>query len=182
MEKIYRLSQNEIPESIIRQCAELYCEVWKEPPWNEDFWEPEEAIADIKEQSKKLNAELVISLNQDNGQSFCTGFTWGYQVTIDELRSISTSTDLDELFRSHRSVYYADELGVEIESRRKGAGLLLSELLLDQFQKSGAECVVLRTDEKAVAARNLYRKIGFQEIPVRDGKYPTRTYWLKKFK
>ena len=36
--------------------------------------------------------------------------------------------------------------------------------------------IILITDERAYPARKLYEKIGFKELPVRDGKYADRSY------
>lgn len=173
--KFVNFSKKEVSKEMLEKCADLYCEVWKEPPWNEDFWKPEEVLLDIQKEIAKPFAELLIAQDE---KEICLGFTWGYQVLKDDMRFISTSCDLDYLFEKRAGIWYIDELAVEYDWRKKGIGIKLTERLISQFKASGAEAVTLRTDEKAVAARGLYQKIGFQEMSVKDGKYSTRTYWI----
>lgn len=162
-------------EKVLRKCAELYCQIWKEPPWNEDFWTVEGVIEDIKKQMKRPNAIGFLSLHGEE----VVGFTWGYEVSKDNLREISGVEVLDVLFEKGNRVFYIDELGVASLFRKMGIGEQLSKSLIATVLNS---CEIrrftLRTDIKAIAARNLYIKLGFRDLSIRDAEHSTRTYWF----
>ena len=44
---IVRVSAGVISKDLLESWAKLYCEIWKEPPWNEDFWVPEKVAEDL---------------------------------------------------------------------------------------------------------------------------------------
>ena len=164
-------------KEVLRECAELYCQTWKEPPWNEDFWTVEGVIEDIKKQMKRSQAIGFLA--------FCDGkvigFTWGYEVSKKDLQEISGVTALDILFERSR-VFYIDELGVSLSFRKRGVGKQLSKTLIATARNSREiRCFTLRTDVKAVAARNLYIKLGFKDLSVQDAEHSQRTYWVLEF-
>jgi len=162
-------------EEFLRKCAELYCEIWKEPPWNENFWTAEGVIEDIRKQIKRLNAIGFLALQGGN----VIGFTWGYEVDKEDLREISGVEALGILFEKGGRVFYIDELGVSSLFRRRRIGEHLSRILITTVQNScGIRCFILRTEIKAVAARNLYAKLGFRELSIRDAEHSQRTYWV----
>jgi DNA-binding MarR family transcriptional regulator/ribosomal protein S18 acetylase RimI-like enzyme len=57
------------------------------------------------------------------------------------------------------------KMAVTKKFRGKQAGKRLADALIDKAVKSGAESVVLRTDNKLTAAVNLYRSLGFVISP-----------------
>lgn len=165
---------------LIERCAHLYCRIWQEPPWNEDFWEPEKVVNDILVQIDKDDSELLFACQLSIPHPEVVGFTWGYGVSAEEMREICACNELDSLFSNGRTVFYIDELGVSSSHRKHGLGERLSNFLLDSLASSGFHQVALRTDVAATAARSLYAKIGFRELPVRDANYVNRTYWVKE--
>ncbi len=171
------VSLNQVSEDLLWKCAKLYCKIWKEPPWNEEFWKPEEVVHDIKQQLEKPCAEGFFSFHD----STLAGFTWGYSVSKPEINIISGNERLDSLFFNDNKVFYVDELGVALSFRRKGIGESLTRTLLGAIKKHSINLVALRTDKKANAARSLYQKIGFKDLLIEDEKYPDRTYWLLSF-
>lgn len=175
---ILSIAQNEVTGEILDSCAELYCKIWREPPWNEDFWKEEEVKADILGDCKKEAADCYIATLGDSGRA--VGFTWGYMVTPLHLNEISGTDYFTLAGNLNGKTFYVDELGVDASCRGHGVGKHLSGALVKHAINHGAQLLVLRTDEKALAARTLYKKLGFIEIPVRDAKYPGRTYWHLK--
>jgi ribosomal protein S18 acetylase RimI-like enzyme len=172
LEKIIEASEEELSKF-----AQLYCKVWKEPPWNEDFWTPDKAREDLNVQMAKNKAIGYLIVNdyiQSDVQVL--GFSWGYTVTKSEMRDISGSEKLDFIFSAGRKVFYVDELGVASDSRQKGLGEWLTRELLARAKKNNSTTAILRTEEKAIAARNLYKKFGFRDLLIVDAKYPSRTY------
>jgi ribosomal protein S18 acetylase RimI-like enzyme len=165
---------SQVSRTLVWECAKLYCEIWKEPPWNEDFWRPEAVTSDIEQQLKKTCAEGFLCLH--NGVP--VGFSWAYAVTRSEMSAISGSKKLDCLFLNHDQVFYIDELAVSQSFRRRGIGEKLTKAILLEVKKYGISVVTLRTNKKAHAARATYRKIGFKDLSIEDEEYPDRTYWV----
>jgi len=172
---ILSMANSQVTEEILDKCAKLYCSIWQEPPWNEDFWKSEEVKEDIVRDSKKEAADCMIAVVEDRTK--VVGFTWGYMASAGYLDEISGSTFFTSSGKFAGKNFYVDELGVDANCRGLGVGKLLSKSLIDHAVANRAGSLVLRTDEKAIAAKTLYRKLGFVEISVRDAKYPTRTYW-----
>lgn len=166
-----------------QKVAELYCEIWKEPPWNESFWTVKGVISDIKkEMAHPLAAMLIVMGMNGSLQGEYVGFTWGYEVSRDDLRKISGTNALDHIFANGAKVFYIDELGVRPSARDQGIGKRLSRALIQIARNRGCTRAVLRTDVEAKAARAVYAKIGFEEMDVHDAQHKERTYWLKKLK
>lgn len=163
-----------LPQNALEKCAELYCAIWREPPWNEDFWKPEAVMRDLAKELAEPFAQIVLASAQEE----IIGFTWGYQVSKEKMAEISGNNQMDFLFTKNARIFYIDELGVSSRYRQMGIGKDLSQKLLCLARESNANLVLLRTDILAVSARILYEKLGFQELPVRDKKYPDRSYWM----
>jgi len=183
----YRQITSEIWES----CAKLYCQIWREPPWNEDFWEESEVLADIRRELKKPGAESFLAVQSrlavpvthgpDIYSIQAIGFTWGYLINREDAREISKGKLLDSLFDKGETIFYIDELAVSCSARNRKIGETLSLLIVDYVKRKGSEKVILRTDKKALAARRLYSKVGFEDLKVEDSAYPERTYWCLEF-
>jgi ribosomal protein S18 acetylase RimI-like enzyme len=62
-----------------------------------------------------------------------------------------------------------------------GVGEQLSRALIEDAHSAGYAGVILRTHVEANAARRMYAKIGFQELPVRDSEHRDRSYWFLRF-
>jgi len=161
--------------SLLKSCAELYCQIWREPPWNENLWTVSGVLSDIEQQLSKACSEGFLAVN---GSNEAIGFTWGYPVSKNNMRRISKSSDLDFVFQKRKKVFYVDELGVGSNFRIRGIGKTISGMLISAAKRHGFNCFILRTDEKAAAARMLYQKLGFQELDARDREFTGRTYWL----
>jgi ribosomal protein S18 acetylase RimI-like enzyme len=172
--KIDRLASDD--GEVAHAIATLYCEVWREPPWNEDFWTTEGVLKDIEREMQRSGARCFHA----TAKGSVVGFTWGYQVTGEDLAVISGNPNLLRCLPEGSSCFYIDELAVQKESRKHGVGRRLTEALMRAAFEVGVTVLLLRTDEKAFAARMFYRDLGFKELSVRDSKYPGRTYWMKQ--
>jgi ribosomal protein S18 acetylase RimI-like enzyme len=175
--EILHVDASNISADIVRQWSELYCEIWKEPPWNEDFWKPTEVWQEIyQEITDNQHGEAFLALDKNK----VVGFTHGYSVSRQEMRKVVGSDLLDELFEHTERVYYIDELGVAKGYRGLHISSRLTRSLVQVARGHGLTCITLRTDKQAGAARRLYQKLGFTELTVCDAKYPNRTYWLRQ--
>ncbi|MEK9185131.1 MAG: GNAT family N-acetyltransferase [Patescibacteria group bacterium] len=171
---IVEVQMRTIASNMLKQWAGLYCELWKEPPWNEDFWQPESVAEDFRKEMNNTHALAFLAIHEER----VVGFTHGYSVSKDELRLISGNDLLDELFVECERIYYVDELGVAINYRGKNIATRLTQALIQGSIKNGISSVTLRTDTQAVAARHVYEKLGFREFEIHDAAHPTRTYWF----
>lgn len=156
--------------SILRSCASLYCEIWKEAPWNEN-WIAKKVLKSIKNQSKRGGFDGFIALSNDK----VIGFAWGYLVSRDNIRVISGDKKLDFVFSNNEKVFYLAELGVSYRFRKKGIGGKLTDILLSKISQN----IILRTDKRANRAKKLYFKKGFKELAVNDNRHKDRIYWFK---
>lgn len=177
--EIMHVDTRTIPTSTVEQWTNLYCGIWKEPPWNEDFWKPSEVWNEIrKEITDNQHGEAFLALDKNK----VVGFTHGYSANRQEMAMIAGSDLLNELFEHTERVYYIDELGVAKEYRGQHISTDLTRALIQTAHERGLTCITLRTDKQAGAARGLYQKLGFTELAVCDAKYPDRTYWVLRFK
>lgn len=163
-----------ISADILRQWAECYCDIWKEPPWNEDFWQPESVVIDFQKEMCNPDAIGFLAI-QDN---LVVGFTHGYSVNCQELQLIAGNHLLNMIFGTRDRIFYVDELGVMVQYRGNRISLVLTSELIKAVKVSGVTAIILRTDTKAYIARHVYEKLGFKELDVHDAKYPERTYWF----
>ncbi|EKE11613.1 MAG: GCN5-related N-acetyltransferase [uncultured bacterium] len=170
------LISGQLEKIVIEKTAELYCQVWKEPPWNEDFWIASEVQKDMEREFTKKNANAVFALDERSG-AVC-GFSWGYEVSKKEMQAISNGHILDDFLDDRERYFYIDELGVDSRYRTKGIGRKISEWLIESARRNDFVKILLRTNEKALPARFLYAKLGFKELLARDAKFSERTYWI----
>lgn len=59
-------------------------------------------------------------------------------------------------------------LGVDPAARGRGAGSALVQAVLERAEALGCEAVVISTQERMVAARVIYTRLGFERVPERD--------------
>ena len=179
---VHRVDMGNIHPPTLEKWAELYCQIWKEPPWNEAHWTPEGVIQNISAELARPGAEALIAISEGE----VVGFTWGYEVAPDDMTKIAGSSYINYIFRAADNqgqgirMFYVDELGVGRLARHHRLGEALSaELIRTVRERHGINHFVLRTDKNAVPARYLYRKLGFLELcDVEDAQYKDRTYWI----
>ena len=159
---------------VVRETARLYCEIWKEPPWNEDSWTVPEVSDDIFQQAEKPAFLGLVAAQEDE----VLGFTWGYAVDRMSVREIAGHEKLDLVFSNGEQMFYIAELGVVAAHRGKKIGEQLTRHLIDLAKEKGINSVLLRTNVKAERARALYAHLGFVDLCIEDEVHKDRTYWL----
>jgi RimJ/RimL family protein N-acetyltransferase len=159
-----------------RSLSEMYCDVWREPPWNEDFWVPSEVKKELVEQNSRDSAVGCYAFCENR----TIGFTLGYQIQKEEMREISSGMMFDYLFLNGDIIFYIDELAVENRFRNNGIANSLCQELIECAIDFGAQTFILRTDVRALPARRVYQKNGFWDTEIKDGKHETRTYLIKR--
>ena len=68
-------------------------------------------------------------------------------------------------------VFELAKMAVDEKKRGRGAGLALGLAALERARKMGARKVVLYTNSALEPAINLYRKLGFRDVPVTEKGY-----------
>jgi len=175
MEREYVVFAQNLSRNLVKQIAALYCQIWQEPPWNEDFWTKEKVVSDFDQQMSYDGAIGFIAIEEEE----VIGFVWGYLVDKEKMRAICGNQSLDFHFSKGEKIFYIDELGVAKNKRKVGIGSALTFFLIREVKLQGIRKILVRTDKQAVEARKLYRKFGFRELlSVRDAHHPERSYWL----
>ena len=167
---------------LISELAELICEVFSEPPWNERFSATRIMIGLGVEMMRK-NAMLVIAKHKQDGHVIAYMLGQELVVESDDPRDqtflkISGGHDLDVLANNQQRTFYVSGLGVIAKYRRMCIAEQLSATLLTELRRQQFDYRLGRTDLKAHGMRKLYSKQGFKELPVYDLKYPERSYWV----
>ncbi|HMB66314.1 MAG TPA: GNAT family N-acetyltransferase [Patescibacteria group bacterium] len=170
------LNLNHLSKDLLEECASVYCRIWKEPPWNEDFWTVPGVMDDLRREMAKDGASGFLSLSEKERLEV-VGFTWGYRVDAQQLAELASNSEIKKFFDPGEVGFYIDELGVAPDYRERDIGKSLTKLLLGRALLQGVEKIFLRTDRKAVAARSVYSKLGFRELSLVDGVYDQRNYW-----
>jgi len=75
------------------------------------------------------------------------------------------------LRKAGESVYEFTKMAVEEKFRRKGIAEALSQASLKKAKMLGASEVILYSNSILKPAINLYRKLGFKQVPIGTGEY-----------
>lgn len=157
---------------LLQQLVSFYCEVWKEPPWFENFWTSDIVLKSIFQSFKNQNAVWRLALD-DSGS--VVGFTTGHEADRRYLIDFSRRDDFPE-FLPEESYYYAAEIAVVQAERHRGLGAELMKLLVADAEQLGLR-IVGRT--KNELAEKVLAKNGFVKTMFTDGQDSERFYWLR---
>lgn len=171
-----RIVERGLEHDYDNQLFDLYCQIWREPPWNEFFWTAERVSADLELALKHPKSICLIALNEKSVQ----GFTWGHNVDYAELRLIAGHDFLDVF--CGRKLFYISELGVNAKFRGQGIGKKLTAAIINFARSVQREIILLRTDKDALPAQTLYKKAGFVPLMIPDANHPSRLYWALNLK
>jgi len=110
-------------------------------PWSRAFFEKELSTA---------FARLVVALDEQEARATIVGYSCRWRVA-DEVHLLN--------------------LAVHPQRRGSGIGRVLAEAVIDEGRRSGARVMFLEVRAGNVAARRLYRRLGFRDLGVRRGYY-----------
>ena len=161
-------------EPDVQSLAEMFCEIWKEPPWCEFFWTVTEVREYILSFAKLPKGSWLVMKNRGK----IIGFAAGYEVDSLELSQISghSETIWTPLFSDKRGFYVA-EIAVNPSYRGKHLGTALAITQMNYAKLKSQSYMVFRT--KNVITEHLYQALGFVRSPLVDGADPERKYWYK---
>lgn len=74
------------------------------------------------------------------------------------------------------TVYELSKMAVSPKHQGAGAGILLARHLIKEAQNLGCKLLFLESNQKLIPALNLYRKLGFTEVPVVDSPFSRADY------
>ncbi len=77
---------------------------------------------------------------------------------------------------------YVWELAVDPAAQRQGIGAALMGEAIGRVRAAGADTLLLRSSERAAAAMALYRRFGFERLPVRERRDPLAGPWALRLR
>ena len=73
---------------------------------------------------------------------------------------------------------YIWEIAVDPAAQRRGHGAALMAAALRRFRQEGLSTAILRSSDRATAAIGLYRRFGFQRLPLHERRDPSAGPWV----
>lgn len=73
---------------------------------------------------------------------------------------------------------YIWEIAVDPAAQRRGHGTALLAAAIERLKADGVDVLILRSSERATAAIGLYRRFGFQRLPMRERIDPLSGPWV----
>ncbi|NQT49380.1 GNAT family N-acetyltransferase [Candidatus Kuenenbacteria bacterium] len=156
----------------IDSLAKFYCEIWKESPWNEYFWEIESVKQDILAYRARENGVWLIA--KFNGQ--IVGFM-AYSFVNEELMKKIAGHDFLSSEFGNGQVAYSAELGIMQVKRLRGLGTALFTASIADMSAEGVSTILGRT--KAPGMERILQTAGFYQMEVSHPNDPGRKYWKK---
>jgi len=166
-DQFYVCQLNFADRKVVDELAKFYCETWKEPPWNEYFWEIEKVIADIAV-NKHNDIWLIAKIF-----GWIVGFAAGRMATQEDVAPLVAGS-----VKLPHPVAFMTEIGVRPGVRLYGIGSELNRLLGKALVERGARSLIGRT--KAIGAIKILARAGFEKTHVSMPGDPERFYWLLK--
>ncbi len=168
--------------ALVAELADIICEVFSEPPWNESY-SPARIMLGLGVEMMRKNPILLAARHKQQGHLI--GYLLGQELVAESADprdqtffKISGGYALDYLANDKQRTFYVGGLGVRAQYRRLGIAEQLSARLVSELRSQKFTYRIGRTDLTATSMRNLYVKQGFVELPVRDLNYPERSYWI----
>jgi len=134
--------------------ADLYCEVFATPPWNENFWTRELALEVIDGAIGKNDFIGAVAEKENK----IIGFTFGYPLSLREDPGIdAVRENLTKIGIDVGNVFYGAEAGVEPELRNLGIGTNVFDYRRRLVRNKGFSGVASRTKNPAMI--RVYEKV-----------------------
>ncbi len=135
------IALQQLDESHITSCAQLYCRTYQEEPWNESWPSPQPIVEFIQ-------AHL--------GNNYFRGYIAKYG---DEV--IAVSIGFKKPWPGGVE-YYIDEFFIDPDYQRKGIGTQLMAFIEARCRDEGLNAIILNT-QKGYASDDFYTRNGFKE-------------------
>ncbi len=137
-----KMTIRDVQPADVTTCARLFCEVFSNPPWNED-WTMETAHRRLADCAATPHFVGVLAEDGNDVAGFAFGNLQHYM---------------------HEQHYYLLELCVDTRRQRQGIGGVIMEALYTRIQEKGANRIYTLT-ARDTAAQAFYEKAGFYVSP-----------------
>ncbi|HLC39389.1 MAG TPA: GNAT family N-acetyltransferase [archaeon] len=154
-------------EKDVQQIIGVYQRAFAEPPWNESW--TDEAVTEDLQNALRQNNPIILVAEKDGK---LVGFRWAYELPMDKFPFLNGQIESEKTM-------YGDELAVENEYRGMGIGSGMMKLSFELAKKAGYDTFVGRTDANSKMVP-VYKRLGYEEMDIRDPKYPNRFYFIKR--
>ena len=162
----------------------VYIRAYAQPPWNERH-EPVSSEGYLRWVLSVPGTHcLVVGGDADAaaaGPSGVAGFIFAgprsYQEFVQDWERLAERPAGGWPFIPGRLAYIW-EIAVDPPAQRRGYGAALLAAAIAQLRAEGFDTLVLRSSERATAAIGLYRRFGFQRLPVRERRDPLSGPWV----
>ncbi len=184
----------EATESDLAGLARVYVRAYAQPPWNErnDPASSERYLQWVMREPGTFGLLALAARPVSAGSAGANGVSGGEDdmvvgfVLAGERPYAAFVEDWERTANPSREGWpalagrlgYVWELAVEPDAQRRGVGSALLGDAIARLRAGGVEQVVLRSSERATAAVSLYRRFGFERLPLRERLDPLAGPWL----
>jgi ribosomal protein S18 acetylase RimI-like enzyme len=155
----------------------IYVRAYAQPPWNEQN-APGPSETYLRWMIGSQGASCLVAANAIVGQVL--GFVFAgprpYAHFLEDWERMADRPP-EGWPRVSGRLGYIWEIAVEPGRQRQGLGTALLAAAIERLRSLGVETVVLRSSERAPAAIALYRRFGFQRLPLRERRDPQAGPW-----
>lgn len=155
----------------------VYLRAYAQPPWNEQN-DPDKTVAYVRWLMTPPHMRTLVAADENEEiAAFAISSPRPYEHFV---------ADWDHMGEKpphgwplvEGQLGYIWELAVDPDRQRRGLGSALMAATLEGLRGDGVEKVILRSSERADAAMALYKKFGFQRLPVKEKVDPLAGPWL----
>ncbi|HEX2033971.1 MAG TPA: N-acetyltransferase [Chloroflexota bacterium] len=150
--------------------VDIYIRAYSQPPWNEHH-EPVSSEGYLRWVMQLPGTHCLLAVEHGGAGETITGFVLvgprAYQDFVQDWERLAERPPEGWPVLNGR-LGYIWEIAVDPGAQRRGHGTAMLAAAIDVLREQGVEILVLRSSERATAAVGLYRRLGFQRLPVRE--------------
>lgn len=154
----------------------IYVRAYAQPPWNEQH-EAVKSEEYLRWVMGVPGTHTLLSL--DEGGAPCGAVLAGpraYERFVEDWERLA-HRPAEGWPRVPGPVGYIWEIAVDPNVQRRGHGAALMASAIERLRRQGVRTLLLRSNERAAAAMALYRRFGFERLPVRERWDPLAGPW-----
>ena len=130
--------------------------------------------------SEMIDCDNETSRSLENIEKLIFGTAWNYEIIQEKIRSREFKYwiyEVENSIKGYLGIQFLEEeieilgIGVNQGSRRKNIATELMDELIEYFEKSEYEKIILEVRESNTVAQRLYKKYGFKKISKRKKYY-----------
>jgi ribosomal protein S18 acetylase RimI-like enzyme len=164
-------------EADLPAVVDIYIRAYAQPPWNERH-EPISSEGYLRWVLGTPGTRCLVS--QAGTESPVQGFVLvgprAYEQFVEDWERLA-DRPVEGWPAVPGRLGYIWEIAVHPDAQRRGHGAALLRGAIESVRQEGIETMVLRSSERATAAVGLYRRFGFQRLPVSERVDPLSGPW-----